>query len=425
MKNERRIMRGMNALLSERGFQSGELLPPQQAVIAFLARVNIARARQEAVPIETAAGRILAEDIAADRPYPAIARSTMDGFAVRSADLPGTLRIAGEVLMGRMREERLAPGESVRIPTGGALPEGADAVVPVEDTVVVEGSSVRVERAVPAGDCLTQPGDDMQAGEVLLHRGRRIGPAECSVLATLGYASVPVYRRPRIGVISSGDELVAVDAPAGPAQVRDSNRYAVAASLQAKGAQVMVFPVVPDVPGALEAALSSALPGCDAIMLTGGSSVGQRDFTPGAIAALGEPGVLVHGLRVKPGKPTVLAAAGAKPIIGLPGNPTSALIILEAVIAPVIAALTGCTQRAFTVDAVAREAIPGRAGWTWYVPVSLFDDGERYMAAPLPIRSASTSLPARADGFLTMEEDVTQIECGQGVRITRLTEGLC
>jgi molybdenum cofactor synthesis domain-containing protein len=398
-------------------------MPPEQAVIAFLARAQLAAPGEETVELEASAGRFLAKDIHADCDYPAAARSTMDGFAVRSNDTPGKLRIAGDVRMGELFTGTIGAGEAARIPTGGFLPSGADTVVPIEQANVA-GEMVTFEDAVPSGECLAFAGEDMRQGEAILQRGRRIGASEISVLATLGRARVAVYRRPRIGIISSGDELVGLGERAGPAQIRDSNRYAIAASLRAKGCEPVAFATVPDRPGALEKAIAQALTQCDAIVLSGGSSVGSADLTPGAINNVGEPGVVVHGLRVKPGKPTVLALLGRKPVIGLPGNPSSALIILEAVISPVIATLTGNSGRSLFVTAVLQEPVSARTGWTWYVPVRVSDAGGRYLARPLEIRSFSASLPARATGFLTVAEDVTVIARGDSVRVQLLTEGL-
>jgi len=398
-------------------------MPPDQAVIAYLTRAETAAPGEETVALDTAAGRFLARAVFADRNYPSAARSTMDGFAVRSADTPGKLHIAGDVAMGKLYDGGIGVGESARIPTGGFLPTGADTVVPIEQARV-DGDFVEIAEAFAAHECLTQPGDDMKEGEAMLQRGRRIGPPEISVLATLGLAHLAVYRKPRVGIISSGDELVGVGESAGPAQVRDSNRYAIAASLRGKGCEAVAFPTVPDRPGALEKAIGEALPHCDALILSGGSSVGTADLTPGAINNLGEPGVVIHGLRVKPGKPTVLALLGRKPVIGLPGNPTSALLILEAVIAPVIAALSGSTQRALLVSAVLDEGLVARAGWTWYVPVCLREEAGRYLARPLAIRSSMASLPARAAGFLTVAEDVTEIARGATVQVQSFVEGL-
>lgn len=398
-------------------------MPPEQAVIAFLARAQLAVPAEETIDLGRCAGRYLAKDVHADRDYPVAARSTMDGFAVRSGDTPGNLRIAGDVCMGELFEGIIGAGEAARIPTGGFLPAGADTVVPIEQAHV-EGEVLTLVDAAPSGDCLAFPGEDMHHDEAILERGRRIGAGEVSVLATLGVANVAVYRRPRVGIISNGNELIGVGERAGPAQIRDSNRYAIAASLRAKGCEPVAFATVPDRAGALEAALEIALAQCDAIVLSGGSSVGAADRTPAAIENLGHAGVVIHGLRVKPGKPTVLALLDRKPVIGLPGNPSSALIILEAVIWPVIAALTGNTGRPFFVTALLEEAVSARIGWTWYVPVSLSDAGGRYLARPLAIRSFSASLPARATGFLTVAEDVTVIARGETVRVQLLREGL-
>ena len=414
-------MRGSDPLLPGRGFDPARLLAPQQAISLFFSRVQFASVKQEYCALTAARGRILARDCSADVDYPRTARSTMDGYAVRSADLPGELRIAGSVAMGRLLHVNDGRRQAVAIPTGGAVPAGFDAVVPMENAVR-EGERVTIGQSVPAGDCITQTGEDMRAGDVVLQRGRRIGPAEAAVLATLGYEQVPVLRQPVFGVLSGGDELVPPQADPNPAQVRDSNRFAIAAALEAMGARARHFPTAGDNPGELEAALRAALPECDGLIVTGGSSVGQRDGTPRAIDALGDPGVIVHGLRVKPGKPTVLAAIGGKPVIGLPGNPTSALIIFEAVIEPVVRALTGWRRRRYLVSAQLTQTVRARTGWTWFVPVGLEDGGERYAARPLQIRSSYVSLTARADGFIIVGENDGSLEAGAIVAVQRFSE---
>jgi molybdopterin molybdotransferase len=393
--------------------------------VAYAAAVALDPVGVESVPLDAAYDRILAQDVAADRAYPADARSTMDGFAVRSADGAIPRRIMGEVRMGRAPERAIGPGETLRIPTGGVLPDGADAVIPFED--VEERDGLIAPREAPAtGAAFTPAGADLQPGDVVLGVGRRIGGPELGLLATLGYAQVPVYRRPRVAIVSTGDELIDPGATPARGQIRDSNRYAIAGTLRALGAEPLHIPRAADLIDDLVAKLRAACERADAVILTGGSSVGERDLTPDAIERLGGT-VVVHGLRVKPGKPTVLAwiprsaPSGAVPVIGLPGNPTSALLILEAVAAPIIAALTGTRGPALAPARVyvAGAAFDGRAGWTWFVPAEV-RAGKAY---PLPLRSAHTSLPARAHGYVVLPENGPRIEPGEDALVIRFRSG--
>lgn len=404
------------------GFQADALLAPEQALTLYFGRAQLRSPQTEYVPLEHALRRVLAEPIVSDAAYPLAPRSAMDGFALRAADTPGRLTVAGEIRMGHAWPAALAANTAVRIPTGGVLPQGADCVVPIED-VRLNGESVEIPQAAPPGDCVTPPGSDMRAGEALLEPGRRIGGAEMGVLATLGVARVAVYRRPVVAVISTGDELVDVTAQPTSAQVRDSNRWAVAGALEALGASVRHLPTAPDDLARLEALLREAVATCDAVVLTGGSSVGERDFTPRIVEQLGAPGVIVHGLRVKPGKPTVLACVDGKPVIGLPGNPASALLILEAVAAPIIASAAGARVVRTIEHAHLGADVSKRPGWTWFVPVRLDEaDGVR-VAYPLELRSSSASLLARASGFLVLDETVESVPAGEPVAVTRFLVG--
>jgi molybdopterin molybdotransferase len=403
------------------GFQPDALLAPAQALTLYFSAAQLHAPRSERVALVDAYGRILAQDIRADADYPAFPRSAMDGFAVRSADAAATLRIVGEIAMGRPWQGSLPEGAALRIPTGGVLPPGADAVVPIEDALV-EGGTVRFSSALAPGDCVTPAASDMRAGETMLAARRRIGGAELGVLATLGVTRVAVFARPVFGVVSSGDELVPPDRVPVPGEIRDSNRYAVAGVLAALGAAVRHFPIARDEHDALREITQAALAECDGVIVTGGSSVGERDLTPRIIAGLGRPGVIVHGLRVKPGKPTVLAAIDGKPVIGLPGNPTSALTILEAVAAPIIAALTGAaTMSAREVEAELGGPIRKRAGWTWYVPVRLDEAVAPAIAYPLELRSSAVGLLARASGFLVLGEGIETLAAGAQVRVRRFS----
>jgi len=393
-------------------------LSPDEAVAKFLARADVPPRPVERVALDDAFGRVLAQRIDADADYPDAPRSAMDGFALAADSTPGELRIAGEIAMGRAWPSPLEPGTALRIPTGGVVPVGADAVVPIEEAVVSD-ERVVIARAFVPGDNVNPQAGDMRAGDPVLAAGIWIGGPQLGVLATLGITEVPVYRRPVFAVISSGDELIDPARVPKLGEIRDSNRYAIAGALCAMGVEPRHWATVSDEPGALEGALRSALSECDGAVLTGGSSVGERDQTPSAIAPLGEPGVIVHGLRVKPGKPTVLAAIGPKPIIGLPGNPTSALVILEAVLAPVIAAYVGSAPPLARYQATLDTPATSRAGWTWFIPVALRHEGGSPMAHPLALRSSAVSLTAQADGFIVMPEAAETWETGMSVMVTR------
>jgi molybdopterin molybdotransferase len=396
-------MRSANAVLPAVGFVPETLLAPRQALVAYFSRVAVRPPGTQRVALDDAAGRVLAETVCADRDYPASRRSTMDGFALASAETPGEFSIAGEVEMGSVSEASLTSRTAVRIPTGGILPDDADAVLPIEESRLRDGILVAAA-PIASGVNVVEPGADMRAGERLLEPGRRLRAADCGLLATLGIVAPLVYRRPKIAVLSSGDELVNADCVPAPGEIRDSNRYAIAASLRAMGAEPAHFPTLRDEAEAFEAALAQAIAECDAVVVTGGSSVGERDRLPKAVAAIAQPGVIVHGLRVKPGKPALLGAHGSKPILGLPGNPTSALFILEAVASPIIGALTGALFEPATLQARLDAEARSRPGWTWYVPVSLQHEGPPAVAHPLGMRSFSVSLAARADGYIVMEE---------------------
>jgi molybdopterin molybdotransferase len=419
----RRVMRSTQALLPGATFDPDQLLSPNQAIAAYFAAFAPAPNSTESVPLADAAGRVLAVDAVATELVPADPRSTMDGFAVRSADGVMPRRIAGEIRMGHAPPGPLGPGQAMAIPTGGVLPEGADAVVPIEDTTV-NGNTVSVHEAPEAHAAYTPRGSDLTPGECVIVAGRRLGGPELGVLATLGMTHVEVFRRPRFAIVSTGDELVDLGARPGTGQVRDSNRWAIAGSLAALGADVMHLERATDERDVLRARIAEGLERADAVILTGGSSVGERDLTPDVIDSFGGPGVIVHGLRVKPGKPTVLAAIGTKPVIGLPGNPTSALTILEAVCTPIVTRMTGEREhRANTIACVAGDAFVGRAGWTWYVPAEIRPgpDGER--AHPLALRSAYTSLLARAHGYVVLTEGRPRIEAGEPLDVVRFSGG--
>ena len=396
-------------------FNPDLLLAPEAALATYVAAVRPTTLGSEDVPLAAAFGRILARDAVADGPYPAADRSTMDGFAVRVADGTRPRRVTATIRMGAAPPGAVDAGEAMRIPTGGVLPSGADAVLPIEDADERDG--ILYAHAAPAPrEFITPRGDDMATGDCVLPAGRRIGAPELSVLATLGQAMVSVFRRPRVAIVPTGDELVDLERAPAAGQVRDSNRWAIAGGLAALGCTIVQLSRAEDEADAIARRIAEGLASADVVVLTGGSSVGARDQVPAAIDQLGPPGVIVHGLKVKPGKPTVLAAVDGRPVIGLPGNPASALTIFSAIAAPLLRALTGETaSRPATVASFAVEPFAGRAGWTWYVPAEFVAGGVR----PLALRSAHTSLLARADGYVVVGPEPDRIEAGAPVVLAR------
>ena len=423
IEQNRPVMRAPGALLPGQTFEPSALLAPAQAILVYRSRVPLGPLGVERVPLDAAFGRILAHDAAADGRYPSHPRSTMDGFVVRSQDGQGERRIVGEIRMGQVPPGPLGAGETMRIPTGGAVPDGADSVIPVEDTEERDGIMHPGEMPV-SGDAITPAGEDMEPGDIVLAAGRRIDGAAMGVLATLGFSQVPVFRRPRFAIISTGDELVDPSQKPGVGQVRDSNRYALAGALRELGAEPIHIPRATDEPGQTEDAIRRGLELADGVLLTGGSSVGVRDLVPRVIDRLGEPGVVVHGLRVRPGKPTVLAAIGAKPVIGLPGNPTSAMMIFRTIAAPILRGMTGEVLRP-SAKAFARAGteFKGRAGWTWFVPVVVTAEGPNRVASSLGIHSSHTSLLARANGFIVLTEDRPIVRQGDQIEVHTLSGG--
>jgi len=415
-------MRNLPAVLPGTPFAVERLLAPDAAVARFLGGASLRAPAAIDVGLDDAWDRVLAGGILAREAHPTHARSTMDGYAVRATDR-GPRRVVGEIRMGRPPARGIALGEAMTIPTGGALPSGADAVVPLEDAVR-DGVLVVVADGVTSGACNTLPGEDMRAGERMLAAGRRLGGAELGVLATLGYSRVPVFARPRIAVVSTGDEVIAPEAPLRAGTIRDANRWAIAGALRAFGCTPVHLPHVPDEAGALRDALAAGLAACDGVVLSGGSSVGERDLVPRVVATLGAPGILVHGLRVKPGKPTLLAAVDGKPVIGLPGNPASALMILEAVLGPIIRACTGERRRPpLETRATATAAFVGRPEWTWFVPARLSFGEAGMQAEPLVLRSAASSLLARASGYVVLGPERARIEAGEPATVRRFSGG--
>ncbi|MEW6446482.1 MAG: gephyrin-like molybdotransferase Glp [Bacillota bacterium] len=371
----------------------------------------------EEVPLFSAYGRILAEDVLALEEVPGFDRATMDGFAVRAADtfgasegLPAYLRVTGEVLMGRAPAGVLKQGEAWRIPTGGMLPEGADAVVMLEYAEDAGPDIVAVLRPVAPEENVVRRGDDIRAGMVVANAGKRLRPQDIGLLAACGVRGVRVRKRPVVGIIGTGDEIVAAETAPAPGQVRDVNTPALAGAVEAAGGVPAVFGTVPDELPALREILSRAVGECDMALLSGGSSVGARDLTLQAITSLPEAEVLFHGLAVKPGKPTVGAAVSGKPVFGLPGHPVSALVVFEFLVRPLLEPeLPERPPLRVRLGRSLRSA-PGRED---YFRVRLVLKEGELVAEPILGKSGLIATLARADGLVRIPLDAAGAEAGE------------
>jgi len=302
----------------------------------------------ERLPITAALGRVLSSDVVTDRPLPEFPRSTMDGYAVKARDtfgasdnLPALVAVVGEVLMGEEATQPVDKGQALRISTGGMLPPGADAVVMLEQTSPAGDDAIEVYRPVAPGENVVQPGEDIKAGETLLTRGHRLRPQDLGALAGVGATEIDVFRRVRVAIINTGNEIVEAGSAPRLGQVRDINSYNLMGLIQSDGGVAVRVGIIRDEYESIRAALGSALKDADVVAITGGSSVGTRDLTARVISDMGGPGVLVHGVSVKPGKPVILGVASGKPVFGLPGHPVAVSVSYELFIRPVLMRLSG------------------------------------------------------------------------------------
>ena len=373
---------------------------------------------REEVPLEEAAGRVLAEAVSADVDIPAFDRSVVDGYALRASDtigagesIPSLLTLLGTVRMGQAPDLVMRAGECAYIPTGGALPPGADAVVMIEHTEIID-DQVLVKRPVAPGENLIMRGEDFARGIPVLCVGRRLTPPDIGVLAAAGCHTVPVFTCPSIGVISTGNELIPVrEIPTG-SQIRDSNSAMIGAYLRHAGCTATLYGVIPDERRTLQDALEKALSRNDAVVLSGGSSKDDRDLCADIVGQLGE--VLVHGVAIAPGKPTIIGRCEGKPVLGLPGHPASALVVLDRIGRPLLAAMTGEKARTVcTRHAKLAQNIPSVRGREDYIRVRL-DGG---MAFPLFGKSGLLNTLVQSDGLVCIPAGREGLEAGETIEV--------
>lgn len=402
-----------------------DLMPPDQARKIFLDQVPI-NLKPEDVTLEQALGRVTAEPVLAPHPLPTFNRSAMDGYAVRAMDTYGAgeslasyLKLAGEVPMGGVPDFDIYPGTAALIHTGGMLPASADAVVMLEHTQLIQPSEVEVLRAVAVGENVIKAGEDVSAGQIVIERGTRMRAAEIGGLAALGIINVKVAYKPRVGILSSGDEVVPPAQSIQPGQVRDVNSNTLSALVSQAGGQPVLYGILPDRGDILYEIASRALAECDILVITAGSSASVRDLTAEVINRLGKPGVLVHGVNVRPGKPTILAVCGNKGVIGLPGNPVSALVIAGLFLTPLIQKLIGLKEPYLQPFVPARLTLnlASQSGREEWVPVRLVQKRATFEAEPVFGKSNLIFTLVRADGLVHIPADPTGIAAGEVVNV--------
>ena len=403
-----------------------KVLPPQEA-LRLLLQVN--PVGTEHVATVTARGRVLCEDLRSGVDLPHFSRAAMDGYAVRSKDtfgasqsLPAYLKLVGVVEMGKEAIQPVQACEAIRISTGGMMPPESDAVVMVEYTNEVEGGLVEVQRGVSPAQNVIQVGDDIKKGETVFQCGRRLKAHDIGALTGIGMSSVPVFKRPRVALISTGDEIVDADVTPLPGQVRNINQHSLAGLIAECGAELKDLGVTPDDRQRLTTALTQALDWADLVLLSGGSSMGAKDIALETILSFPDSEFIFHGISVAPGKPTIFAKACGKPIMGLPGYPVSALVIFDLFAAPMIRRLGGeviATHARFarTAKATLKTNIASQVGREDYIRVALEQESQGLLATPLPNKSGAIFTLVKADGMVRVDLNQDGLEAGEEVEV--------
>lgn len=403
-----------------------KLLPPHEALSVLLERMGDVRMGSETVHVSNALGRVTTRQYLSPTGLPAFARSAMDGYSVRAADtfgasdsIPAYLEVIGEVPMGQVPQVELSPGQVAVAYTGGMLAKGADAVVMVENTHSVDGSTIEVVRSVAPGENVVQPDEDFRAGQEVVPAGHTLRPQDLGALLAVGVTSVEVARRPTVAIVSTGDELVAPDAEPALGQVRDINTHTVAALTERAGGTAVLVGIFPDELQAQRKAARDAMARGDLLVFSAGSSVGNRDMTARVLAELGGPGVLVHGISIKPGKPTIAGLADRTPIFGLPGNPVSAMVVFDLIVRPVIRSLLGATEPAAepVVKATLARDVPSVPGRQDFFPVRLSTGPGGMVAEPIFGKSNLIFTLVQADGLASVSLDSGGLYAGDTVHV--------
>ena len=382
----------------------------------------------ENIPVTEATGRILAQDITAKEDIPGFARSTMDGYAVCASSTygasegnPAYLTLTGAIAMGKKSSDSITPGNAVRISTGGMLPDGADSVVMLEYVTEIDDTTLEVYKSVAPGGNVIIKGEDVHEGQTLVEAGIKIRPQEIGLLAALGKDRVDVYKKPVIGILSTGDEIVPIQTTPGPAQVRDINSYTLFSQIINSGGLAVSYGIIKDDYQALFEKCTLAVKNSDMIIISGGSSVGTRDLTIDVLNALNNSRILVHGIPMSPGKPTILAKAGNKPVWGLPGHVTSAMVVFDRVVRPFVEHAGGKDllknrNQPYILAKISRN-LSSAQGRIDFVRVRLKKSDNVLWAEPILGKSGLINTMVQADGLIEIDMNTEGLDKGTEVSV--------
>ncbi|MBI5639721.1 MAG: molybdopterin molybdotransferase MoeA [Nitrospirae bacterium] len=411
------------------------MLGRQQAIAAetalkmLLDGLPVKLPRLKTLPVEEAPGRICAAEVVSIEDLPAFSRSTVDGYAVKAADtfgatetMPAYLNISKEVFMGEYPSFILKKGDASKIPTGGMLPEGADAVVMFEYVQSVDEQVIEVLRPVAPGENVIQAGEDVKKGERIIYRGQRMRPQDIGACAGIGVTEIRVYERPAVAIISTGDEIVPAGTCPDKGQVRDINSYVLAGMIAASGCEPRRRGIFRDDYGVIRSVIESSLEDSDAIILSGGTSVGTKDMIARIIDDMGSPGVLFHGVSLKPGKPMIGGIIRGIPVFGLPGHPAAVSVCFEIFIEPVLKKLTGLVEKfpwqgRTIVKARLSRNISSSQGREEHVRVMLEERADGLWAVPVLGKSGLITTLVKADGTIVIPLNINGIEQGEMVDV--------
>ncbi len=382
------------------------------------------------ITLDTAAGRVLAEDMVSDVDLPDFMRSTMDGYAVKAASTfgaseanPAYLTVKGVVEMGESPAFAIATEEAARIATGGMLPEGADSVVMIEHAEAIDDTTIEVYRSVAPGQNILEKGEDFKKDEIILADGQKLRAQETGLLAAFGKETIRVYQKPVVAIISTGDEVVAINQEPGPGRIRDINTYTLASLVQNAGGIPLPLGIVDDNFEELFGLCTAALEQADMILISGGSSVGTRDFTLDVLSALPEAEILVHGISISPGKPTILAKSRNHALWGLPGHVVSAMVVFEVVVRPFIEHIGGIVaghKKNFKLAARLSRNLSSPQGRIDYVRVRLIEKGGEMWAQPILGKSGLINTMVKADGLIEIGINTEGLDKGTSVEVMLL-----